>query len=174
MKVAGVGAYSINIIGLSNKIHHFNYEIGDEFFRRYGTDLISSGSFHIDVSLDKHETFIEVEFSIKGKALLTCDRSLETFEEPLETTSKVVFKFGEENREISDEIIIIQRDTVSLELGQFIYEFIGLAIPMKRLHPRFRDEEEDTAEGKIVYSSDTETENEGETDPRWEKLKKLK
>lgn len=174
MKVAGVGAYSINIIGLSNKVHYFDYEIGDEFFRRFGTDLISSGSFHVDVTLDKHETFIEVAFSINGKARLVCDRSLETFEEPLETTARVVFKFGEENKEISDEIIIIQRDTASLELGQFIYEFIGLAIPMKRLHPRFRDEEEDSADGKIVYSSDSEKTNEGETDPRWEKLKKLK
>ena len=172
--MAGVEAYSVNIIGLSNKIHHFDYEIGDEFLRRYGTNLISSGSFHVDVSLNKHETFIEVSFTIKGKALLTCDRSLEDFEEPIETTNMVVFKFGEENREISDEIVIIERDTTSLELGQFIYEFVGLALPMKRLHPRFRDDDDDAEEGRIIYTSGAEEKNEGETDPRWEKLKKLK
>lgn len=172
--MVGAEAYTVNIIGLSNKVHHFNYEIGDDFFRLFGTDLISSGSFNVDVSLNKHETFIEATFAIRGKALLVCDRSLEAFDEPLETTRMIVFKFGEEDREISDEIMLIQRDTTSLKLGQFIYEFIGLALPMKRLHPRFRNEDESES-GGIVYSSDPDKpEDAGETDPRWEKLKKLK
>ena len=72
----------------------------------------------------------------------------------------------------------ISRDTVSLELGQYIYEFIALAIPLKKLHPRFQEEaDEGDAEGKIVYSSSaepTETKNGEEIDPRWNILKKLK
>lgn len=166
--------YSVNIIALSNRIHHFSYEVGDEFFRRFGTDLVSSGSFNVEVALNKHETFIEATFSIKGKASLICDRSLDAFDEAIETSNMIVFKFADEDREISDEIMLIQRDTPSLELGQFIYEFIGLALPMKRLHPRFRDEDESET-GGIVYSSGSdEKRDEGETDPRWEKLKKLK
>ena len=35
---------------------------------------------------------------------------------------------------------IIQRDTAWLELGQYIFEFIALAIPIKKLHPRFQEE----------------------------------
>lgn len=173
--MAGAEAFRVNIVGLSNKIHHFHYEIGDSFFREYGTDLVSSGHFNAEVSLNKHETFIEATFSIKGKATLICDRSLEPFEQPIETEKMVVFKFGDENREISDDIILIDRDTVSLELGQFMYEFIGLAVPMKKLHPRFQNEDE-SEDGKIVYSSREENENghTNDTDPRWEKLKKLK
>ena len=105
-----MGAFSVNIIGLSNKLHHFEYEIGDDFFGKYGNDLVSHGRFKVDVALDKHETFIEAEFKIKGAATLVCDRSLETFDYPIWTTRRVVFKYGEKNEEISDEIVMIQRD----------------------------------------------------------------
>jgi len=175
-----LGAYSINIVGLSNKQHQFHYDFGDEFFRKYGSDLVSEGTFQVDLMLDKHETFLEAEFKIKGTARLVCDRSLEPFDFPIENTYKIVFKYGEKDEEITDEIVIIHRETATLELGQYIYEFIGLAIPLKRLHPRFQDEEEDEgdlSEGKIVYTSEKEEdENKDgkEIDPRWNILKKLK
>lgn len=171
-------AYRVNIVGLSNKAHYFNFELGAEFFRKYGTDLVSTGDFRVDVVLDKHETFIDAEFKIQGKVELTCDRSLEQFDFPIESTRKMLFKYGEKDEEITDEIMTISRDTVSLELGQFIYEFIALSIPLKKLHPRFQnDADDEDSEGKIVYSSSdepTETNNGEEIDPRWNILKKLK
>ncbi|MBL0742869.1 DUF177 domain-containing protein [Chryseolinea sp. Jin1] len=177
-----MGAYGINIVGLSNKEHHFDYEIGEAFFRKYGSDLLSEGAFHADVMLFKHETFLEAEFKIKGVAKLVCDRTLEPFDFPVLNTHKIVFKYGDADEEITDEIVIIHRDTATLELGQYIYEFIGLAIPLKKLHPRFKDEEEaedDDIEGKIVYSSgspddDSDDDNDEDIDPRWNILKKLK
>ncbi|MDH4089980.1 MAG: DUF177 domain-containing protein [Cyclobacteriaceae bacterium] len=172
-----LGLYSINIIGLSNKKHHFHFEFGNAFFREFGTDLVAEGAFGVDLSLDKRETFLEAEFRIKGTARLICDRSLEPFEYPIERTNKIVFKYGEKDEEITDEIMIIQRDTATLELGQYMYEFIALAIPLKKLHPKFRDEvNDDDSAGKIVYSSEDSTENKNgeEIDPRWNILRKLK
>jgi uncharacterized protein len=172
----GIAAYSINIVGLSNKEHHFQYEFGSEFFRKYGTDIVSEGKFLVDLSLTKHETFIETQFKISGAAHLTCDRSLEPFDFPIESKNKIVFKYGDEYQEITDEIIVIPRDTATLELGQYIYEFIALGIPLKKLHPKFQDEGEDGSEGKIVYTSEAaeEKKDEEDTDPRWNILKKLK
>ena len=138
-----MGAYSINIVGLSNKQHHFHYEFGSEFFREYGSEVVSEGSFEVDLLLDKHETFLEAEFKIKGTARLTCDRSLEPFDYPISNTRKIVFKYGDKDEDVTDEIVIIHRETATLELGQYIYEFIALAIPLKKLHPKFRNEEED-------------------------------
>jgi uncharacterized metal-binding protein YceD (DUF177 family) len=102
------------------------------------------------------------------------------FDYPIKIKRMVVFKYGEEDREITEEVMMIHRDTVSLELGQFIYEFIALAVPMKKLHPRFEDDDSDEDEseeenGKIIFSSTTDEENKDEvTDPRWDILKKLK
>lgn len=170
-------AFSVNIIGLSNKVHPFQYDFGDEFFKAYGSDLVSSGSFHADVTLNKHETFIEADFYITGKVSLICDRSLEPFDFPIDKRHKVVFKFGDHDEEITDEIMMIHRDTATLELGQYLYEFIGLAVPLKRLHPRFQDQadDDDGSGGKIIYTSGTAPSESDETsDPRWEILKKLK
>ncbi len=169
-----MGSYSVNIIGLSGKSHSVDFTIGDEFFKKYGSEIVQGGDFEAKVVLDKHETFIDADFSIVGKARLVCDRSLEPFKEPVKVHKKIMFKYGPEATELSDEIVIITREQDKLELGQYLYEFISLEIPIKKLHPKFRDEEEDNTEGKIVYQSKSEDGDDGQVDPRWEKLKKLK
>lgn len=163
--------FSVNIISLSHTVHLFNYEFGDEFLRFYGSDLAPQGSFRADVSLNKHETFIEADFVIKGSVSLVCDRSLESFDHPLELNRRIMFKFGDHDEEITDEIVMINRDSATLELGQYIYEFISLAVPLKKLHPRFGHEDETS--GGIIYTSGGD-ESESNEDPRWDILKKLK
>ncbi len=163
--------FSINILGLSKGVHQFEFQLGEGFFRKYGQEVVSNGKFNAQVSLDKRESFIEVDFKIEGNTNLTCDRSLDEFDHPVSIHKKVVFKYGEEAKEISDEIYTITSDQAELELGQQMYEFIVLEIPIKKLHPRFR-EDDDESEGKVIYTSATETDE--TTDPRWEMLKKLK
>jgi len=170
--------FSVNIIGLSKKVHLFDFKLNDDFFERYGKEVLSKGDFDAQVSLDKRETFIEVDFKISGQTELICDRSLEPFEFKINIDRKVIFKYGEEPQEISDEIVIITRDQDSIDLGQYMYEFIVLSIPIKKLHPDLKDQEEneDESDVRIVYSTSTEREEEKEevVDPRWEILKKLK
>jgi uncharacterized metal-binding protein YceD (DUF177 family) len=170
-----VREFSVNIIGLSKKAHEFKYTLGKAFFDEFGKDLLDEGQFEATVVLDKRETFIEGSFTIKGTARLICDRSLEPFDHPIESKHKMVFKFGEEEIEVSDEIEVISPDKQSLNIGQYLYEFIGLSLPMKRIHPKYQIENDDNDEGGIIYSSSPENEKEEDTiDPRWEKLKKLK
>ena len=175
----GVKAYRVNIVGLANTIHHFEFEVGNDFFSRYGTQLLSEGALVAKVTLDKRETFIDATFAIKGSTKLICDRSLDPFDFPIKTEKRLVFKYGDADEEISDEIVMINRESESLELGRYIFEFIALEVPMKKLHPRYRDEEDEDeeSEGKIIYTSkstDSDPEDGGDIDPRWEILKKLK
>mgnify|MGYP003574976975 CR=1 FL=1 len=169
-------AFRVNIAGLSNNVHTYHFDVDDSFFVHYGTGVVSEGSFDVGVTLDKRETFIDARFEIKGAARLVCDRSLDLFQHPITVDKHIVFKFGNADEELSDEIIMIHRDADSLELGQYIYEFIALAVPIKKLHPRYQGEPDDDTEGKIIYSSSetTDGEDDDNIDPRWEKLKKLK
>src|SRR5258708_4142499 len=164
--------FSVNILGLGKGVHQFEFQLEDDFFKKYGQEVVTKGKFTARVALDKEETFIEADFKIEGNALLICDRSLDEFEFPVSLSRKIVFKYGEEPKEVSDEIIVITHDQQKLDVGQLMYEFIALGIPIKKLHPRFQQEPEDETEGKIIYSSATE--GKGEIDPRWEMLKKLK
>lgn len=175
-----MGAFGVNIVGLSNSIHQFEFECGKQFFSKFGNSLVSEGDFKVNVELNKHETFIEAEFNITGTARLVCDRSLEPFDYPIETTNHIVFKYGDRDEELSDEIILIHRETATLELGHLFFEFIALAMPLKRLHPKFEEEnEDDDTDVRFVYSTEsTETEEEKKTsedeiDPRWNILKNL-
>ena len=166
-------AFSVNIISLSLKAHQFDFVLDDAFFKAYGDDIVSSGEYKATVVLTRKETFIEARFTITGKARLICDRSLEPFDFPQEIDRKIIFKYGEEETELSDEIVVIRQDRATLDLGQYLYEYIVLEIPMKKLHPRFRDDEDDDEwEGKMVYTSEPEEiSQEEETDPSCEQLK---
>lgn len=170
--------FSINVLGLSKGVHHFDYHLDDHFFNNYGREVIQKGSFDAKVTLDKRESFIEAQFELKGFAELICDRSLDPFEHPITISKKMVFKYGDEEKEISDEIVVISPTRDKLELGQFMYEFILLEIPMKKLHPKFKNEEPSDEEGGIVYSSTSDKgddrDDDEPIDPRWEALKKLK
>jgi uncharacterized metal-binding protein YceD (DUF177 family) len=175
----GAREYSVNIVGLTNTVHRFDFEVGNDFFEHYGTDLVSEGSLKSEVTLDKRGTFIEAAFHIHGTVKLICDRSLDPFDQPIELTKRLVFKYGDADQELSDEIIMIHRDSERLDLGQYMFEFIALEVPMKKLHPRFQGEEseEGGSEGKIIYSSKASPDESGDKediDPRWEILKKLK
>jgi uncharacterized metal-binding protein YceD (DUF177 family) len=98
----------------------------------------------------------------------------------------MVYKYGSEEKEIDENVFMITRDTPVINVAQLIYEFILLALPLKKIHPDHRnelDDEELEVEGGYVYIDDeleSEDENPESTeeikpvDPRWEQLKKLK
>jgi uncharacterized protein len=168
-------AFCVHIIGLSLKAHHFDFQLGDAFFKEYGVDQVAGGELVASVVLNKKETFIEGDFRIKGRIGLVCDRSLEPFDLSLDVSKRIVFKYGEEETELSDEIIVIRHDRSVLDVGQYFYEFIVLEIPMKKLHPKFWDAEaHDDNPGKVIYTSTPDPEGGDVIDPRWEQLKKLK
>lgn len=167
--------FIIHIIGLSHKKHSFQFELGDPFFESRGRQIVETGDFTVDLVLDKHPTFIETKFSITGRARLVCDRSLEPFYHPIKIGRKLIFKFGDENKEVSEEIVVIARESEHIDISQYLYEFICLEIPIKKIHPRFAGEES-TGDGWLVYQSEpAEGREPADTvDPRWEKLKNLK
>ncbi len=167
--------FKVNVIGLSQKAHRYDFEIGDAFFELYGHSLVERGHFTANVTLDKRETMIEAQFHISGAATLVCDRSLEPFDFPMEIDKTILFKYGPEEKELSDEIVMITRTQATLDIGQYIYELIAVGVPIKKLHPKFKDDKLEESDIQLVYSSPAEEQDgEEQIDPRWEKLKKLK
>lgn len=174
--------YWIEIIGLKNRIYEFSYDIQNSFFRNFEGSMIEKGSLNCLLELNKTDSFINIRFRIKGTIDLTCDRSLDHFDYPVKVDKNILFKFGEEDREIDEAIEMISRNRQGINVGQYIYELVSMEIPMKKLHPRYSGENEEEWEEKLVYSSSEEKEKEEEgdgssedtTDPRWEILKKLR
>ena len=176
-----LNAYNIDIFKLSNATHNYDFEVSPSFFEEFEDSEVTVGQADVIVELKKSETMIETNIQVKGSVKLTCDRSSEEFDHLLDTRNNIIFKYGDSWEELSDEVITIPRGEQRINLAQYIYEFIGLAIPMKRLHPRFdQDEVEDDETNEMVYSSYDEEEEESnssateDVDPRWAKLKEIK
>ncbi|UII21091.1 YceD family protein [Fulvivirga ligni] len=170
--------FNIDIFKLKSGNYDYQFEIGDAFFDAFEESLVEKGSGIVKVSLEKTETFIKLNFNIDISVELECDRSLDLFDYAISTIKELILKFGDEDEEISEEIMIISRDKQRINLAQFIYEFIMVSIPMKKLHPRFNEEDDSDA---LIYSSEDESEDtpdsssdEDDIDPRWQKLKNLK
>ncbi len=181
----GLKEFDIEIFRLTDGKQSFEYELDDKFFASVEGSFLEKGTLKARVQIDKSERLILAQFDIKGFVELICDRSVESYDYSIDTTDNLVFKFGDEFAEVSEDVILIPRDLQKLNVAQYLYEFIGLAIPMKKLHPKFAEEEaeEDEQETKLVYRSEdpknseetTNQSNDGEkVDPRWNALKDLK
>jgi uncharacterized protein len=167
--------YDIHIHGLEDKRYTFEFEGGNAFFETFEQDFLNKGSFKAIVNLNKNSSLVQLDFEITGSIGLTCDRCLEEFDEQIHIFEKYIYKYGDRHEEITDELEMIPHGTATVNIAQHIYDFIGISLPMKKLHPRFRDEEIDE-EGLLLYSTDKEEEEEKEPeiDPRWAALNKLR
>jgi uncharacterized protein len=182
--------YTIKISQLEEKqyVHHF--EDNDTFFRNFEQDTIAKSQFEVSLTLEKTALLIRMDFDIKGTLGLTCDRSLDQFDFPFRCQETLLIKFGEKYEEPSDELLILPFETAEFNVGQPVYEYIWLQVPIKKLHPRYRnlaneeDWDDEEAEGQVVYSTadhepdppatDVADAEASLLDPRWAALVKLK
>ncbi len=165
-------AYRIEIFGLSNSTHDFNFTYNDDFFNFFENSLVSKGKGACDVVLTKTDSMITLNLTISGSIELECDRSLELFDFPIHVEKEIIYKYGDEEKELSEDVFVILKGEQEINIATFMYESISLEIPMKKLHPKFQN---DTDSDEMIYVSEAEKESQEEgIDPRWEALKKLK
>jgi uncharacterized protein len=179
--VKKITEYNINLVGLSDKRHEYDFVLDNGFFELFDQTLVNGGQLQAHVVLDKSPLLLTFEIHIQGVANLTCDRSLETFDYPLDITETLLVKYGDQEMELDENVLQIPHDTQAINLAQHLFDFIGLAIPMKKLHPRF--EVDETSDADILIYSTAPDEpagagneadaDEGPVDPRWDILKKL-
>ncbi|MEQ8238966.1 MAG: DUF177 domain-containing protein [Cyclobacteriaceae bacterium] len=162
--------FEINIFNLSNKTHQFDFVVSDSVFEYFEYSIVEKGSGTCHLELQKSETMMTLNFNINVSVELTCDRSLQTFDYPIEVEEEIIIKFGDSDYMLSEDVLVIRNDSPSINVMEFIYEFISLSVPMKKLHPDLEDEEAPD----LIYSSEPEEKAEETADPRWEALKKLK
>lgn len=171
-------AYQIPVISLEDKLYQYTFEGDDSFFAAFEQDWVQKGQFKVSVDLNKTASMLQVEMKISGSISLVCDRSLEAFDYPVDEHQKLIYKFAEHSEDLGNNLFLLYRKEPYLNLSQDIFDFIALKVPMKKLHPRFTAEMEESAGDLFLYSTVRETpedqlDGQKEIDPRWEILKKL-
>jgi uncharacterized metal-binding protein YceD (DUF177 family) len=164
--------FYINIVSLKNGTHEFEYSIEDWFFAEYPNSIIEKGNGNVHLQLEKSETMMQLDFHLDVEIELQCDVSLDVFQHPIKIDRRIILKFGEEDKEMSEDVHVIDREKAGINVANFIFEFASVEVPMKKVHPRLRDQERPAL---ITYSEeDSEKDETASIDPRWEALKKLK
>lgn len=166
--------YDIAFTGLKTGKHDFEFEIDQKFFDLFETEQeFLTPKIIAKILLDKHTTFLEFEINISGTVQLVCDISNDEFSEHIENKLKVLVKFGEEYDDSNEEVITIPQKDSDFNVANLIYEAVVLSIPMKKIAPMVRDNDE-YQNLLDKYSPKIEENKEQNADPRWEALKKLK
>ena len=135
----------------------------------------------VNITLKRKGSLFELDFTLNGEVFVPCDRCLDDITMDVDTKNRLIVKFGKEYSEESDEIVIIPEEDGEINIVWFLYEFIALSLPMKKVHPQGEcnkamssklkkyktvDPEDGDAE-----DTDDDLEDDSEPDPRWDSLK---
>ncbi len=159
--------YIIPFVGLKEGVHEFTFDLDARFFESFEYSEIKEGKVHVIMSMEKQNRMMIFIFNIKGYVKLPCDRCLDELDFPVEGNERLIVKFGEEWKEETEEILIIPEKESSIDVSDFIYEYIMLLLPYKRVHTDESECNKDVVDKLSQHAAI-------ETDPRWEALKALK
>ncbi len=166
--------YSISFRGLKEGKHQFEYKIDNTFFEVYQYEDILGADIQVHLEFIKKSTLLELNFTIEGIVKVVCDISNEIYKQSIEGNLDLKVKFGNEYNDENENILIVPHEAYEIEISQFIYEIIVLALPTKRIHPGVLNGtlKSDILDKLEELQGNDEKQN-NTIDPRWEKLKGL-
>ena len=184
--------YKVDLKNMQQDIQAYEYLLDNHFFTNIGGEDIQKGKINARLKISKKADVFDLSFSFNGILIIPCDRCLDDMDLPVETTAHLIVKLGKDYSEESDDIVVIPEAEGIINLAWFLYEFIVLAIPIKRIHPPGKCNKQMTAKlKKHTTKSDDDDQSFGtdemdevvnndeepyeeRTDPRWEALKGFK
>jgi uncharacterized protein len=164
--------FLISFGGLKLGHHYFDFEIDDRFFEEFEYSDYSKGALSVKIEMEKMERMLVFNFLISGSVEVICDRCLDAFQLMIECQNKLFVKFGAENLEESDDVIVIPQNEIRFDVMHYIYEYITLSVPIRHVHPD--DGLSGTACDPVVLKKLEELKPTETSDPRWDALRKLK
>jgi len=167
------GRYTIPLSGLKEGRHTIDFEIDKEFFEQFEESEVKEGSLIANIVMDKRSSHSDLLIRVSGNVKICCDRCLEMFFHPVVCENRLLVKFGKTIEDIDPDILSLPVGEHELDLQQHIYEFILLALPIKRVHPNDNKGISTCDPVMLKKLDELIVDEEPETDPRWDELKKL-
>jgi uncharacterized metal-binding protein YceD (DUF177 family) len=164
--------FIIPVTGLKPGSHRYEFEIEDSFFEHFEYSEIKKGLIHVGLVIEKEETVLNFHFVIRGMVNVPCDRCYELFDLPVEAINFLIVKFGTEYTEESEDVQVVPVGENQFDIQPFIYEYIHLALPVRRVHPD--DEQGNSTCDPDVIRRLEDVDSPSAPDPRWDALLQLK
>ena len=172
-------AYEIAFVGLKPGIHHFDYQVDDKFFKHYGDQDFSNCKAKIKLELEKNNSFMLLKFDVDGTAEVNCDRcgnelKLQLWDE-FRMTVKLVDEPDAMNEQEEDpDVYYISKTESHIYVGDWIYEFINLSIPLNHVNCDNLKDEKPCNQDILNRLTRQKVKKQVAKDPRWDNLSKIK
>jgi len=133
--------YIIDYKTLESGTYEFDYHIDKEFFAMFDEPMVQDGDANVHVTMRVTSAGLNIRLGISGTLQVECDRCLELFDMPIDTSYDIVVKYGDKTTppDEADDVITIGSDDDDLDLRQHIYEYVILSLPARRVHPDGED-----------------------------------
>lgn len=160
--------YIIKFEGLKQGTHFYEFNVDNLFFEEFDCFEFEKLSFKIDLEFEKQSTMMLLTFNIAGNITVPCDRCLDEVEIDVDGEEKLIVKFGNEEYDETDEILVLPEHEYELNVAKYIYEYININLPQKRVHP------EGLCDQDVIDKLEKiEQKIESDVDPRWLTLKDI-
>jgi uncharacterized protein len=164
--------YIVKFAGLPVGTHEFEFDVKDKFFEQFSDNEIQKANINVNLILLKQNNLMQMQFNIKGTVELDCDRCVKSYNFPLKAEANLVVKFGDPD-ESTDEILVITEGEGQADVSHYLYEYITLALPFRRMPCEVDDQFECDYETLDKLNENLASEEEP-INPIWEQLNKLK
>ncbi|MGB0788171.1 MAG: YceD family protein [Marinirhabdus sp.] len=178
MTIKALKEFTVPFVGLTLGEHRLGFQINNTFFAHFEYAEFNSASINLQVIMVKKATLLEFTLVFKGHVNIPCDVTNEPYNQPVEGSYHFVVKFGEAYDDTHEDLLVIPHGSHEVNIQQFVYETIILALPVKRIHPGIEDGtlKSEVLEKLTKLSPRGNMRNKKTnraTDPRWDTLKKL-
>jgi uncharacterized metal-binding protein YceD (DUF177 family) len=177
--------YKIDLKAMTEDVIKRDFHLDNAFFADVDSPEIQKGRVDVALTVRRTAAAFELSFETNGVVVVTCDRCLDEMDQPVESSDKIMVKFGTEYSDEGDNLVVIPEEEGEINVAWFMFEFIALAIPMKHVHPAGKCNKEMTSrlshlmrteagdDEEFGGEADEADDAERPVDPRWNELKKI-
>lgn len=162
---------------LKSGVYHYDFTLDDSFFSDYKNEKIQGGNVVFNVKLDRKERTLMFFFTYSGTVHTQCDRCLGELDWPIEGSQTLCVKFSDTEQSDDEEVVILPEKATQIDLAQWLYEYVAVAMPIQVLHPDDPSGAPTCDPEMMQFLSnedDTTSSHDTDPDPRWAALEALK
>jgi uncharacterized metal-binding protein YceD (DUF177 family) len=159
------------------KVYSYDFKVDQRFFEEFPYSELHNADVDVHVDLVVNPDSLKLDFHLQGQVEVTCDVCLGKFMHPIDYKTVLIVRFADFTTEWFDydDQIFLSRYESRINIAKHIYDFINLALPIRKVHPLDENGNPtcDPEMLKRLEELSPSKHDEQDIDPRWEQLKNL-
>ena len=170
--MATLSNFSIPVRGLKSGVHQYNFHLDSTFFAEFSKAPIGESDVNVQLDFDKRPDMFVLDVDVQGTVKAECDRCLADINLPIEGQYQLIIKLSDHESEV-DEVVYLPAETTEINVAKYIYEFVGLSVPMMKTYDCQNDTPPPCDQAVLARLAAEEEDQKTTNNPIWDELNKL-